>query len=71
MKRPTTNGDEYDVTTGWRYAVKGYEKAGVTSRIKRGMRRRERHQARREFVGVDWHYEAKIMATLAIPNEDC
>ena len=45
MKRPTRRGDEWDVTTSWRRVIGRFARAGVTSGIKRRMRRRERHEA--------------------------
>lgn len=39
------SGDEFDCITGWRHQLKFFERTGVASRIKRGMRRRERRQA--------------------------
>lgn len=45
-KRPTKNAAEHDVTTGWRHVLCYMSRPGVTSSIKRGMRRRERHNAK-------------------------
>ena len=41
-QRTTRNGDEFDVTTGWRRLICRYRRSGVVARIKRAMRRRER-----------------------------
>ena len=43
---PARTGDEHDAITGWRRVAKRMGRAGVTSRIKRGMRRRERRAGR-------------------------
>lgn len=45
--RKAVKADEYDVITGWRRVICYMQRAGVVSRIKRRMRRRERHQANR------------------------
>lgn len=47
MKRNAVRADEQDVVTGWRRYLCYMQRAGVTSGIKRRMRRRERHDARR------------------------
>lgn len=47
MKRMAVKADEQDVVTGFRRYLCYMQRAGVTSRIKRRMRRRERHDARR------------------------
>lgn len=46
MKRQTKTGAEDDVVTGWRKLLCYLQRPGVTSGIKRQMRRRERHEAR-------------------------
>jgi len=46
MKRRIVKWDEWDLVTGWRYLVCRYQRAGVTSGIKRRVRRRERRDAR-------------------------
>lgn len=45
MKRPVKKFDEYDVVTGWRRLLCYTQRPGVTSGIKRRLRRRERHEA--------------------------
>jgi len=45
---PAKSGDEIDAITGWRRVIKCMGKAGIRSRIKRDLRRRERHQAARQ-----------------------
>lgn len=42
-----TNGDEYDLFTGWRRYL--HFRPPAKRRIKRAYRRRERHLARREL----------------------
>lgn len=42
-------GDEQDVITGWRKKLCYCARPGVTSSIKRKMRRRERQEAKREI----------------------
>lgn len=49
MKRRAVKADEQDVVTGWRRYLCCMQRAGVTDAIKRRMRRRERHQARRRI----------------------
>lgn len=46
MKRPVKKWEENDVVTGWRKYYVYLKRAGVTSAIKRRIRRRERHIAR-------------------------
>lgn len=48
MKRKTVKADEWDVTTRWRNLLCYMQRAGVTSKIKRRMRRRERHAGKQE-----------------------
>ena len=48
MKRRTVKADEWDVTSGWRRLLTCYSRAGKADRVKRRMRRRERHDANRE-----------------------
>lgn len=45
MKRRAIKADEHDVVSGWRRYLCYMQRAGVVSRIKRRMRRRERHEA--------------------------
>jgi len=47
MKRKTVKADEYDVVTRWRHLL--VWRRGAVSAIKRRMRRRERHDAKREI----------------------
>jgi hypothetical protein len=49
VKRVASKFDEYDTITGWRRYLCYMKRAGVTSAIKRRMRRRERHVARRRI----------------------
>lgn len=49
MKRRTVKADEWDVVTNWRRYICYMQRAGVTSAIKRRMRRRERHDAKSEI----------------------
>lgn len=49
MKRKAVSGDEQDVVSSWRRYYRYLQRPGATSRIKRQMRRRERHDARREL----------------------
>lgn len=49
MKRKAVKSDEYDVVTGWRHYLCYMQRAGVVSKIKRRMRRRERHDAKRDI----------------------
>lgn len=48
MKRKAITADEQDVVTRWRHLLTSYQRAGATSRVKRGMRRRERREGRAE-----------------------
>ena len=48
MKRRTVKWDEWDVISGWRRMLTCYTRAGKTDRVKKRMRRRERHDANRE-----------------------
>lgn len=48
-KRKTVKADEWDVVTGWRRWLCYMQRAGVTAGIKRRMRRRERHDHKREL----------------------
>jgi len=48
VKRKAINGDEQDVTTGWRRLLTRYQRPGATSKVKRGIRRRERREGRQE-----------------------
>lgn len=52
-RRQAKQSDEYDVVTDWRRFLCYMKRAGVVSKIKRRMRRRERHDARRE-IRRDW-----------------
>lgn len=47
--RKMKTGDEQNVHTGWRRLYCYTQRAGVTSKVKRGTRRRERHEAKREL----------------------
>ena len=40
---PTKKFDEYDVTTHWRHLLTSFQRADAVSKIKRRIRRRERH----------------------------
>lgn len=51
MKRRTKTAAEVDVTTGWRRLMCYTQRAGVTSGIKRQMRRRERREGKQEARG--------------------
>lgn len=42
MRRPVVKADEYDLVTGWRRLLCGFQRAGATAKIKRRMRRRYR-----------------------------
>lgn len=44
--RRTRTADEYDATSGWRHVMIWLTRPRVRSQIKRGLRRRERHDAR-------------------------
>jgi hypothetical protein len=46
--RKAVKADEQDVVTGWRRYICYMDRAGVTSRIKRRMRRRERREGKME-----------------------
>jgi hypothetical protein len=46
VKRKTKTAAEIDCVTGWRRVLCYMARPGVTSKIKRQMRRRERHEAR-------------------------
>jgi hypothetical protein len=48
MKRKAITGAEQDVVTPWRRLLCYTQRAGVTSGIKRQMRRRERREGARE-----------------------
>lgn len=48
-RRPAKQSDEYDVVTGWRKYLCYCQRPGVTSAIKKRMRRRERHEAKRSL----------------------
>jgi hypothetical protein len=48
MKRKAIDGDEQDVTTGWRRHLTRYQRAGKAAAVKRRIRRRERREGRRE-----------------------
>jgi hypothetical protein len=50
MKRQTKSADEWDIVSGWRHVLCYTQRAGVTSSIKRRMRRRERHEAKHEIL---------------------
>lgn len=41
------SGDEWDVTTGWRRWLSGFKRPGITSWIKRNMRRRGRRYGKK------------------------
>lgn len=47
-KRPHKKWDEQDVITGWRRYLCRLDRPGVTSRIKRQMRARERRTRKQE-----------------------
>ncbi len=49
MKRKAKKPDEQDVVTGWRQLLRYMQRAGVTSGIKRRMRKRERHHGKRRL----------------------
>lgn len=49
MKRKAVKADEQDVVTGWRRHLCYMQRAGVVSKVKRRMRRRERHQGKHEI----------------------
>jgi hypothetical protein len=49
MKRKTVSAAEYDVISRWRRFYCYLTRAGVTSGIKRQMRRRERRDAKSEI----------------------
>ncbi len=46
---PARRADEHDVVTGWRRVLSSMKRSGVTSGIKRRMRRHERHVAREQI----------------------
>jgi hypothetical protein len=46
-RRRITGGDEQDVHTPWRKALCYTQRAGVTAKVKRMTRRRERREARK------------------------
>ncbi|UIW13299.1 hypothetical protein SEA_CREWMATE_47 [Arthrobacter phage Crewmate] len=51
-RRETRDGDEYDATSRWGRRYLCYiQRPGVRSAIKRRVRRRERHEARKELRG--------------------
>jgi hypothetical protein len=47
------SGDEYDVLTPRRRHLGWTQRAGATSRVKRGYRRRERYDVRRALRSLD------------------
>lgn len=49
VKRAAVKADEYDTITGWRRYLCYLQRPGATDRIKRRMRRRERHTARHQL----------------------
>jgi hypothetical protein len=49
-REPARSGAEQDVTTAWRKMYCYTKRAGVTSRIKRQIRRRERQVAKRHLL---------------------
>jgi hypothetical protein len=49
MKRPIRGAAEEDTFTPWRRVYCYLARPGVTSKIKRGYRRGERHQAKAEI----------------------
>lgn len=49
MKRRIVKADEWDVVYGMKRYIAYMSRAGVVSRIKRRMRRRDRHDAKREL----------------------
>jgi hypothetical protein len=54
---PAISGAEQDVTSRTaRKALAYLHRAGVASGIKRGMRRRDRHQTRRELASTRYAY---------------
>lgn len=46
MKRKTKTPDEFDVVTGWYKVLCCYQRPGQRDKVKRGMRRRERREAK-------------------------
>ena len=50
MKRKAVKADEQDVVTGWRRHLCYMQRAGVVTKIKRRMRRRERHSDKRALT---------------------
>lgn len=42
---------EYDIVTGWRHVLCFTQRAGACSGVKKGMRRRERHDVRQKLRG--------------------
>lgn len=53
VKRLSVTAAEKDVVTRWRYLLCYMKRAGVTSGIKRQMRRRERREGRQEAYDSD------------------
>ena len=49
MKQRLKTGDEWDVVTGWRKVLCWCQRAGATSKVKRRMRRRIRHEAAKQI----------------------
>jgi hypothetical protein len=50
MRRAPRNGDEVDVFGPGRHALKGWDRPGAASRVKRASRRADRHQSRMHLV---------------------
>lgn len=63
-RRKVITAEEYDVVSRWRHLLCFTQRAGVTSRIKRQIRRRERHEARAEVArgGADLRRTARRAA---------
>lgn len=59
MKRKAVKADEQDVVTGWRRHLCYMQRAGVTAAIKRRMRRRERHNGKRETQRGDQRQQSE------------
>ncbi len=49
-KQKLNSGDEYDVVSRWRKLLCYCQRAGVTSKIKRKLNRRDRQQAKLELI---------------------
>lgn len=58
-RRPPRDGAEQDALTGWRHFYAYLRRAGVRAEVKRRVRRRERHEAKRwERLSEDFEYTA-------------